>query len=92
MKTFREAHEPNDFFSNRSSHSDRSERERTANFVNTLKEKIDKDPTLSIANLMNDMAIARFAIDLAIHDDLWYKSFVPKNHQLRTEKAELTGN
>ena len=88
-KTYREADNKDDVTSDRASHSKRSDRKRTGEFIDQLKDRIDQSPGTSMAKLAKDMGVHRATVSRAVHQDLHYKSYVLRRRQLLTDAMKV---
>ena len=68
----------------RKSHASRSDIKLNAAFLEQLKMQIDDDPSVSMRKLAQQLNVSEATIRKAVHEDLRYKSYSLKVHQLLT--------
>lgn len=68
----------------RKSHSSRSDKKRDAAFLEQLTDRIEEDPSVSMRKLARELNVSESTIRKAVHEDLRYKSYSVKVHQLLT--------
>ena len=68
----------------RKPHASRSNMKRDAAFLEQLQVRIDEDPSVSMWKLAQQLNISEATIRKAVHEDLRYKSYSLKVHQLLT--------
>lgn len=65
-------------------HSSRSDTKRDAAFLEHLEARIDEDPSVSMRKLVQELNVSEATTRKAVHEDLRYKSYSLKVHQLLT--------
>ena len=71
----------------RKQHKKRSDCARSAEFLETLREKILEDPSIGIPALSRELNVSLSTMKLALNEDLRYYSYKHRKGQLLTEKA-----
>ncbi len=69
-------------------HDRSSARKRSRDFLDELQTAIDSDPSISMRALATRMNVSNDTIFKAIHEDLWYKSYVFKVRQHLSEEMK----